>query len=95
MAKLRIEVVYALSVAQTVARMTVAPGTTVREAVEKSGVLHGIPAGSELGYGIFGRRASPDQPLSDGDRIEIYRPLRLDPRRARRARAKSRGGAKR
>jgi len=95
MAGLRVEVVYALALAQTVARMTVAPGTTVREAVEKSGVLHGNPAAAELGYGIFGQRVSTDQPLSDGDRIEIYRPLRLDPRRARRARAKSRGGVKR
>ena len=95
MAGLRVEVVYALAQAQTVARISVAPGTTVREAAELSGVLRGVPGASEFGYGIFGHRVSPDQPVSDGDRIEILRPLRLDPRRARRARAKSRGGAKR
>jgi uncharacterized protein len=95
MAGLRVEVVYALALAQTFVRMTVAPGTTVREAVEKSGVLRGVPAAGALGYGIFGHRVSPDQPVSDGDRIEIYRPLRLDPRRARRARARTAGRARR
>jgi len=37
--------------------------------------------------GIFGRLASLSQPLNDGDRVEIYRPLAADPKIARRARA--------
>jgi putative ubiquitin-RnfH superfamily antitoxin RatB of RatAB toxin-antitoxin module len=36
--------------------------------------------------GIFGRLARKDQPLKDGDRIEIYRPLVQEPKLARRAR---------
>ena len=42
-----------------------------------------------LGLAVFGRLAGPDTPLRDGDRIELLRPLRMDPRRARAARAAS------
>jgi putative ubiquitin-RnfH superfamily antitoxin RatB of RatAB toxin-antitoxin module len=38
--------------------------------------------------GLFGRLASGDQPVNDGDRVEIYRPLAADPKNARRARAR-------
>ncbi len=37
--------------------------------------------------GVFGRVVAPGQPLSDGDRVEFYRPLAADPKAARRARA--------
>jgi putative ubiquitin-RnfH superfamily antitoxin RatB of RatAB toxin-antitoxin module len=39
--------------------------------------------------GVFGRVVAPGQPLSDGDRVELYRPLAADPKAARRARARS------
>jgi putative ubiquitin-RnfH superfamily antitoxin RatB of RatAB toxin-antitoxin module len=38
-------------------------------------------------FGIHGKRASLDQPLAEGDRVEIYRPLAIDPKEARRRRA--------
>jgi putative ubiquitin-RnfH superfamily antitoxin RatB of RatAB toxin-antitoxin module len=38
--------------------------------------------------GVFGAPARRDQPLCPGDRVEIYRPLALDPKAARRERAK-------
>jgi putative ubiquitin-RnfH superfamily antitoxin RatB of RatAB toxin-antitoxin module len=38
-------------------------------------------------FGIFGRRAKLDHPLKDGDRVEVYRPLTIDPKEARRRRA--------
>lgn len=38
--------------------------------------------------GVFGRVAAPSQVLSDGDRVEIYRPLAADPKSARRDRVK-------
>ena len=88
MGALRVEVVYARSGAQAVAQVSVHPGATVRDAVERSGVLHGHPPSAELSFGIFGRRVSPERRLVDGDRVEIYRPLRADPRVARRARAR-------
>jgi len=38
--------------------------------------------------GIFGRRVPPEHPLRDGDRVELYRTLVLDPKEARRRRAR-------
>jgi putative ubiquitin-RnfH superfamily antitoxin RatB of RatAB toxin-antitoxin module len=90
MAELRVEIVYALAQTQTVLRVVLAPGATVKDAVERSGILRHLPPAATFSYGIFGRRVSGDQRLTDGDRIEIYRPLRADPRVARRARANSR-----
>lgn len=95
MGGLRVEVVYARPEAQTVVQVLVGPGTTVRDAVARSGVLQGQPDSGELSFGIFGRRVSPERQLADGDRIEIYRSLRADPRVARRARAKSLRGPRR
>lgn len=40
--------------------------------------------------GVFGRRVDRDRPLHDGDRVEIYRALHLDPMQARRRRAQQR-----
>jgi putative ubiquitin-RnfH superfamily antitoxin RatB of RatAB toxin-antitoxin module len=45
--------------------------------------------------GIFGRVVARTEPLMDGDRVELYRPLRIDPKNARRNRARegaARGG---
>ncbi|MCG6952937.1 MAG: RnfH family protein [Betaproteobacteria bacterium] len=89
MGGLRVDVVYALSEAQTVVQVLVRPGATVRDAVAASGVLRGLSPSPAPQFGIFGRRVSPERQLADGDRIEIYRPLRVDPRVARRARAKA------
>ena len=38
--------------------------------------------------GVFGQPAAADQHVSDGDRVEIYRPLAVDPKTARRTRAR-------
>jgi putative ubiquitin-RnfH superfamily antitoxin RatB of RatAB toxin-antitoxin module len=38
--------------------------------------------------GVFGRLAAPGHPLHDGDRVEFYRPLAVDPKSARRMRAR-------
>ncbi len=58
-------------------------GVTLAEALERLGVS----AEAASRAGIWGRRAAPDTPLHDGDRIECYRPLEADPKAARRARA--------
>ena len=63
---------------------------TVRAAIEASGVLNDFPD-IELTrnrVGIFSKLAQLDTPLRDGDRVEIYRPLQVDPKEARRRRAK-------
>ncbi|HET7929895.1 MAG TPA: RnfH family protein [Rhodanobacteraceae bacterium] len=42
----------------------------------------------EARLGIFARKATLETVLRDGDRVEIYRPLKIDPKEARRRRAK-------
>ena len=56
----------------------VPPGTTVIEAVERSGVLQRFPDWDldSLKLGIFAKPVKADRPLEDGDRIELCRPLR-------------------
>jgi putative ubiquitin-RnfH superfamily antitoxin RatB of RatAB toxin-antitoxin module len=39
--------------------------------------------------GIWGKRVSPDTTVRAGDRVELYRPLEVDPREARRQRARA------
>ena len=63
-------------------------GSTVRQAVQASGLCARYLA-LDLGLagvGVWGRPASPDRPLRDRDRVELYRPLTVDPKVARRER---------
>ncbi|MBI5660489.1 MAG: RnfH family protein [Nitrosomonadales bacterium] len=87
--KNRIEVVYALPREQALLELQVPPGTTVAEAIRVSGILQAHPD-IDLArnkFGIFGKLTQADAVLRDRDRIEIYRPLRADPKEARRKRA--------
>ena len=79
---MKVEVVRARPEGADTVRLELPPGATVREAVAASGLPHGNA------FGVFGKRARPDQRLADGDRVEIYRPLEIDPKEARRRRAK-------
>lgn len=89
---LRVELVYALPQEQTLLRLELAPGTTLREAITQCGILGRYPQldPATLKAGIFGRVVALEQPLATGDRVEIYRPLQADPKAARRARARKR-----
>lgn len=64
-------------------------GGTVGDAIRACGILDAVPelAGRELDVGVFGRCCGLDEPVREGDRIEIYRPLQVDPKQARRLRA--------
>lgn len=67
-----------------------APATAM-DAIRASGVFERHPAlalGEPL-IGIWGRACAPGTVLADGDRIEIYRPLTMDPNEARRLRARN------
>ena len=68
-------------------------GATARDAVLASGWPQaagaGEPAASELG--VWGRRCAPEQVLREGDRVEVYRPLLVDPKVARRERFRKQG----
>jgi putative ubiquitin-RnfH superfamily antitoxin RatB of RatAB toxin-antitoxin module len=88
-ATLTVEVVYALPEAQDAVTLQLPPGATLRDAVVRSGLLERHPeidlAVQKLG--VFGAPAALDRPLADGDRVEIYRTLVMDPKEARRRRA--------
>jgi putative ubiquitin-RnfH superfamily antitoxin RatB of RatAB toxin-antitoxin module len=81
-----VEVVYALPGRQRVVRVELREGMTAQEAVRASGLTDEFPeiGAGPLLLGIFGRRVEGKQPLKDGDRVEIYRQLKFDPRDARR-----------
>jgi uncharacterized protein len=85
-----VEVVCATAERQIRRQVNLPAGSTVIQAVEQSGILQELP---EFKFdlsrlGIFSRRVAPDDLLHDGDRVEIYRPLTLDPKDARRRRAR-------
>ncbi len=88
--KIRVEVAYALPERQMIIPLEVEEGTTVKQAILRSGILNKFP-GLELTpatkVGIFSKITSMDTILRDGDRVEIYRPLIADPKEVRRRRA--------
>lgn len=73
--------------------LQVAPGTTLRQALDAcSAQLHlGPDPWRGLAFGVWGRKAPADHVLRDGDRVEAYRPLRVDPKVARRERFNKQG----
>jgi|GEM_PF-414102 len=88
-AMLEIEIVYGLADRQVLKNMTVAEGITVREAALQSGLEVEFPELDlqQAPLGIFGKTVKDETVLRDGDRIEVYRPLLIDPKEARRKRA--------
>lgn len=91
MISVRVEVVYALAQRQRLVALDVEPGCTALAAAQHSGIDREFP---EIDWrtavlGIFGRIV--DMParhvLEEGDRVEIYRPLLIDPKAVRRERA--------
>ena len=94
--QLTIEIVYALPEDQTVSEITVDEGSTVEDAIVQSGLLDIQFSDAALNIiknetpvGIYAERVGWQDLLQEGDRIEIYRPLLIDPMEARRARAKN------
>ena len=85
---LRVEVSYSprAGEVQTVP-LQLAVGTSVADALQASGLLqrHGLDIGV-LRLGVWGRPCDLQAVLRDRDRIEIYRPLTVDPKEARRLR---------
>ena len=85
MGKLRVEVLEAWPARVERMRLELEEGATVGTALAAAGqsAAHSV--------GVHGRRATLDTRLADGDRVEIYRPLSVDPKEARRKRARRRG----
>lgn len=89
---LALEVAYGTAEAQWLLPVHMPAGATVLEAVEVSGLYDAVPElrGEALVLGVFGQRLQrhEEYTLKQGDRIEVYRPLLIDPKQARRERAK-------
>jgi putative ubiquitin-RnfH superfamily antitoxin RatB of RatAB toxin-antitoxin module len=63
-------------------------GATVADALNASRIHSTHPETREMSVGIYAKQVSLDRVLKDGDRVEIYRPLALDPKETRRQRAR-------
>lgn len=69
-------------------RLEVPDNSTLADAIQLSGLLKLYPEinlGSQK-VGIFGKIASLDTPVKEGDRVEIYRPITVDPQTVQRRR---------
>ena len=88
-----VEVGYATPEIQRVVRVAFTPGLTAAQAVRRAGVLEEFPEiqASPRVLGVFGVRGEEDTPLAPGERVEICRPLKQDPR-AMRSSAAADGG---
>lgn len=88
--RIRASLVYAEPDAVFEATFELPDGATVADAIERSGIRGKRPEVVICAdrVGVFARKAAFDTPLRDGDRVEIYRPLRIDPKEARRQRAR-------
>lgn len=86
---LNIELVYALPARIFRWRLAVPEGSCVGDALAAAQLAEaGLAAEDFAGrVGIYGKLVEPSQLLRDGDRIELYRPLQIDPKDARRKRA--------
>lgn len=87
--RIKVEVAYAKPKKQTVISLSVFEGSSVREAIEQSGIMYSFP---EINLdvqpvGVFSKPRELTDEVRAGDRIEIYRPLCRDPKESRRRRA--------
>lgn len=84
-----VEVAYATQTQQKLIAVKVAEGSSVEDAIKKSGILQYFPeidlASNKVG--IFSKACKLDTVLREKDRVEIYRPLIADPKEVRRQRA--------
>ena len=82
-----VEVVYALPRRQLMRRIALPDGSTLSDAIRASGLAEEFPEIASARVGIYGKPAAAQAILRDRDRVEIYRPLQVDPKEVRRTRA--------
>ncbi|MBO6849075.1 MAG: RnfH family protein [Marinobacter sp.] len=89
---IQVEVAFARPDKQEIIGLQVPEGTTALEAVKRSGIVDVFPEidPDSNDMGIFGKviKTPASHELRDGDRVELYRPLKIDPKQARLNRAK-------
>ena len=81
MSSIRVEVVAAWPKRAEIIEVDLPAGSRVRDALRAAGIKADA-------VGVFGKRVDLNAPLNNGDRVEIYRPLAIDPKERRRKRAK-------
>ena len=87
-AELKVEVIY-VDVARSFKKSLLLPaGSRVADALAASGIERELGAVNPQRIGIFNRPCTRQTFLRDGDRVEVYRNLQVDPKQARRMRAK-------
>jgi len=92
---MKVEVAYATPAEQVVVEVELPPDATLAQAIDVSGLLQQFPdIDLRHGVGIFGERRALTDTVCEGDRVEIYRPLKVDPKDQRRRRAKARRKAR-
>ncbi len=84
-----IELVFAAPDSQMLIDLKLTPGATIAAAIAASEIADAFPQHAllTLPVGIWGHLAAADQVLRDGDRVEIYRELLIDPMESRRLKA--------
>ncbi len=89
MDKIIVEVAYATPEKQVIRSLEVEVGTSLEQAVELSGIVTDFPELALTGKnaGVFSHLKPLGYVLQSGDRVEIYRPLQIDPKTARRLKA--------
>jgi len=92
---MEVEIAYARPDRQRIVTLQVPEGTTMSEAARLSGIDELFPEINldEIDMGIFGKviKKPAEHPLREGDRVELYRPLKIDPKQARLNRARKKG----
>lgn len=93
---LRVEIVLAFRDCQYLREQVVPAGTCLGDLVRTSGILEFAPDldVETLSWAIHGRLADPWTPLREGDRVELLRPLSVDPKQARRRRIQLKSAVK-
>jgi putative ubiquitin-RnfH superfamily antitoxin RatB of RatAB toxin-antitoxin module len=86
---MQVEVVFALPERQVLLTVNLSDGATVAEALEVSRIARQFPGENldALQAGLWGQPVERDRQVKDGDRVELFRPLAMDPREARRLKA--------
>lgn len=88
--KINVTIAYATPTQQIEIPIVIEAHANVSMAIKKSGILQQFPdiTFPDIAVGIYAKRVLIDAGLVDGDRIEIYRPLLIDPKEARRQRVR-------
>ncbi len=86
---MQVEIVFALPSRQELRQLSVEEGATVADVIATSGLAAAFPEHdlAVLQVAIWGRPVERSQAVREGDRVELLRPLEMDPREARRLKA--------